>query len=306
MDLRIVIVAAALLLTAAGASAADGQANEQLVRRYIASRPEVFSMIDQVGMPVTPTAPEQLAEVAAAMTKALRPSPDWNSSHPDWARMQQTIAADLPKFVEELSASPQFKQARDAFSNAVVSGIASQLSDEQVRQLAQHYAQPEALQFATVEAYMQKQADQALAQVQMMAAAGKPFPSPAEQNAKEQAVLVSLMRERLALQLGMVDPGPQADRSGLQALPIMMGAAVSFNFDKIEAAWMTISAAQRSAILAWRDSALAKAELEAIYEAGKSLGALPELQAQTARMEGTLIKYHEKWRAQLDDAGAGR
>ena len=240
------------------------------------------------------------------MTKALRPSLDWNSSHPDWAWMQQSIAADLPKLVEELAASPQFKQAQSAFRNAVASGIASQLSDEQVRQLTQHYAQPEAVQFATVEAYMQKQADLGLAQLQMMAAAGKPFPHPAEQNAKEQAVLVSLMRERLALQLGMVDPGPQADRSGLQALPIMMGAAVSFNFEKIEAAWMTIPATQRSAILAWRDSALAKAELQAIYEAGKSLGAVPELRAQTARMGETMLKYQDKWRAQLNDAGSHR
>jgi len=304
--LRNVITAAALLLTAAGVHAAGSKGSEQLVRQYMVLRPELFQVAESAGVPLTMPTPDQLQEVARAFLPGLRSAPDWNSSHPDWKRMQNIIEADVPKMIQELSADAQTKQALELFNNALARGLASQLSDEQLAQLTQHYAQPDAVRFAAVEAYMLKQVNLATGHLQALAASGKRFEPPAGRNAQEVALLLSLMSEQLALQLGVVDPGPGQDRSGLQALPIMMGMAVSFSFDQIDAAWMALPEPQRAATLAWRASALAQAERQAIYEAGKSLGALPEFGVQMSRMGATMLKYQQKWKAQLNAAAPGR
>jgi hypothetical protein len=287
------------LLVAAGVRAQDAD-KVDLSRQYVASRngvlriPETAKQVRLDGRAVD-------LMVAGYLSQYGR-GPNWNRNNPEWRRLATVIAKDIQDIFEQLAADQRLHDLTKEVEEVFVSGLAARLSASELRELVQYYSEPPGQQFRRVQEQLSNGLANALFALQeRMMSRQDPLPPQSRPDPKELRELLGLFDEVVRIQWALLDPGPGKDRSGLQALPMMITAAVQIRSDELLAIWKAIPEEDRAAIVAWRDSPLAKKERTAIFESAKGIRAVFDPNAEMSRIADAMARYDEKWRALLQD-----
>jgi hypothetical protein len=297
---RIFFASLIALLIAPGVRAQDAD-NIGLSRQYVASRtgvlrlPETARQVRLDGRAVDMMAANYLSQ--------YKRGPNWNRDNPEWKRVATVIANDIHDIVEQIAADQRLHDLTKQVEEVFVSGLATRLSASELRRLIQYYAEPPGQQFRKVQERLSNGlADGLVALQERMMSRQDALPPQSRPDPKELREVLGLFDEAMRIQWAVLDPGPGKDRSGLQALPMMIAAAVEIRSDELLAIWKELPEEDRAAIVAWRESPLAKKERTAIFESAKAIRAVFDPNAEMSRFAEAIARYEEKWRALIQDA----
>lgn len=293
-SLRSLATALAILLSSV--AFAGTPESVELSRQYVAIRPGLFSDAGSLNAGASPMADDLLALLATEALRHLKETPDWTQDNPEWKRMQRVIMQDLLAIRDEMKSDPRWESINSKFTEIFVSGLAEHLSQDQLIELVHYYSTTPGKQFAEIQPKMIAEVYLGVTQMHKLnATRQKPqLPTP---DKEEFSRLFSLFEESLKIQWASLDPGPKGDRSGLQALPMIMQIGTHINFARIEALWQSIPEQDRVAILAWRNSDLGKAERAAIFESAKGVQSIFNPQDEAKRFMDRFSSLEKKWRA---------
>ena len=158
------------------------------------------------------------------------------------------------------------KRVQESFA----ASLATRLSADELWQLTRFYSERPGAQFLKVQQRLfDALASDLLAMQEAMMAGERPAQAALGPDFEERNELLGLFDEFVRIQWGIADPGPGKDRSGFQAIPLMVGGAVDRRLGKLIAVWNQMPSEDRAVILRWRDSPLAKKERDAIFESAK-------------------------------------
>lgn len=274
----------------------------RLASQYVASRPGLLG-----GVNITVQGPISLDKNTASILtidilRRMKRESDWNKDNPEWKRLAAIIEKDLAKIRVESNADSHKGELAKRIDGIFIHGLASRLSSHQLGELVKFYSKSPGTEFANVQIKMIEEVLFGIASIQEQAAAGQRFlskQSPGAKNENDFRELAGLFDEVVRIQLGALDPGPGHDRSGLQAIPMVMLMGIEANYAKINTLWKSIPEQGRAAIIAWRSSSLAKAEREALYESAKGVRTIVDMENEVKLFEKMMKKYEIKWRAEL-------
>ncbi|TAK54671.1 MAG: hypothetical protein EPO25_06280 [Gammaproteobacteria bacterium] len=243
------------------------------------------------------------AAIAAQFLKDHPEGHAWNADHPEWKRVAAIIENDVREIFARLAADPRLSVSARQVEETFVSGLAAQLTPSDLRELFYYYSRRPGAQFAKVQARLFNELASGLAAMKEQLTAGRrPVQRTIRPDAGELRELLGLFDEVVKIHLAMLDPGPRKDRSGIQAIPVMVAAIVEAQFADLNAIWKKLPKEDRSAILAWRNSPLGRKERTAIFESAKAIRAVLDANAEVSRLSGALAKYEEKWLTLIREA----
>jgi len=302
MRLQCKLVVAVLITTASlGVEAQSSPQNQELARSYMELRSGLFLQgTQQIPGAIPSDFADSLDVTARVMARGLKSSSDWNPNNPAWPTVLATIRADLQKTLEKVAADPRVAESSAKVQEILLDGIAHTLTESELRGLVEFYGSPLGTHYSKV--YDQMTVEFARGQPAMVEAAsegrrlGNPPTAGPEQAAMQE--ILGLFDESYKMRLGMVDPGPGKDRSGLQALGFIIVGALQARFTEINRLWHQLDDDERRRIVAFRQSELAKRERAAIFEAAKGLQPMISDPNGIVHMQGKALEdLNRKWRA---------
>lgn len=277
-----------------------GASEEQLTlaRQYVAARAGVLS-IPEVAPPASLGDEHRrlLKMIVADFLRQHCHGANCSPDHPEWKRAAAVIEQDLQDMLAGASADPKLRTLPKQVEETFVTGMAARLTPAELREIKDFYSRSPGAQFARVQERMVTVLTSGMATIyERLLKPPPPSPQP-RLDAVELKELLGLFDEAAKIQLAILDPGPGKDRSGLQAIPMMIMLAVQDRFDDLNAIWKELPAEQRSAIVAWRDSPLARKERAAILESARSIRTFFDPSSTTNRLTTAGPEYEKKWRA---------
>lgn len=276
-------------------------ARMDLAAQYLAARSDIRGSITYAtgaggGPPLSD--PHALEKIKEALLREARHGPNWGPENPEWKRMAALIDQDMPQIQSELAPTkdPALLKRID---EAVIGSLARHLSTDQLEALIHFYSTSPGKQFATTQRQMLNDVWAGYGKALMADLRGQKTRStdnPTEEELKEMAGLVAEYGE---IHLGLTDPGPDADRSGRAAIPMVFAAGIRADFPLLRDRWQSIPEADRKAILAWRDAPLFRAECDALGEAARDIRRVSDPAAPARHYLQVMEKYKRKWAAQM-------
>lgn len=239
-----------------------------------------------------------ISSLTTNILRSYRRDSNWNPQNPEWKHAATIIERDMEQIVSELAANTRLNQVAKDMEEAFVRSLSAKLNSERLNELVNYYSQPTGAQFAKVQEKLHNALISGISDLQAKLIAGqRESRSQNTINPDAYKELVGLFDELVRIQWGILDPGPGQDRSGLQAIPIMVAAVVKDNYETLNKIWHEISEEDRKTIIVRRNSSLGKSEREAIFEAAKEIRKVVNPQAEMAALVKTFAPYDAKWRA---------
>lgn len=238
------------------------------------------------------------------MMRKYRKGADWNPSHPEWKRIAQIIEDDARDAVAQLNDASWAAEVESKISEGFVLGLARKLESAELEALIKFYASAPGTQIARVQQRMFDEMLPTLAERGRQQRLGHAPPAVdfLQESDEEGRQLLGLCAEWVGIQTALVDPGPNKDRSGLQAIPYMVLIAFQTNRSRYLDMWQSIPEQDRRAALDWRASKLAKREREVIYEVAKELNAQGHFKMVEQKVNALMTSLERKWRALVQGA----
>lgn len=296
-----IAIALATMVISLVSKAEDTRTASDLARQYVAARSAMFkNTATATNGGAVSLDPRNLPDIVTSILQHLRTASDWNPSNPEWRRMAKIVEQDLAKLREDAAVGSHPAEIAKQIEGVFVRGFAARLSTDQLRALVHYYSVTPGKNFAEVQAKMLDAVDEGIVEIQRQAAAGQRIvPKQPPPDANEFRQLATLLDERLKIQLAALDPGPKGDRSGLQALPMVMAMGLEASFKRIDALWTALPEQTRTAILDWRESPLGKAERNAIFESAKDIRTVVDIPGETRKITARLVQYEQRWRSEV-------
>lgn len=257
-----------------------------LAVRYVALRPGLIA-IGATGVPQLPSVEALVGHLAG------------NRRLADGAHLRSTIEVDLKHLLAELADDPELAALTSRLETALAEALAPRLGAEVLATLVAYYEGPA----GTAQARLQRRMYAALAQdmvtVQQRIAERRdprapiaPFGEPEDERAVK-----ALCSEFVAILVQLSDPGPGHDRSGLQALPVIVESTLALDRARYVGMWRELAEAQRKAIDEARREPVSLQEHEALAVAAGTLRAVVKPEALAARYVAGLEPLLRKWQA---------
>lgn len=239
-----------------------------------------------------------MSSLTTNILRSYRRDSNWNPQNPEWKQAAAIIERDMERIVSELASNTRFNQVAKEMEEAFVRGLSDKLSSEELNELVDYYSQSTGARFTKVQEKLHNVLISGINDLQAKLIAGQRESRTQNTiNMDAYKELVGLFDELVRIQWGILDPGSGHDRSGLQAIPIMIAAVVKDNYETMRKIWHEISEEDREAIIARRNSSLGKIEREAIFEAAKGIRNVVNPQAEMAALVKVFAPYDAKWRA---------
>lgn len=289
----------ALALAAPFAGAAETPTLE-LARSYMASRPELFRALDisAYNRLVRLTDPEISAAAQSAVHR-LSDKADWTPDKPEWQRMQAVVEKDMKALRDRMRDDPHPREVSARLEEAFRAKLVAVLSPEQLQALVDYYGSAPGKAFTATRTQLLDDVSDGVGKARQMAEQGKrPALEAAKADPDEVKQVLSLFDENVWIQQGVMDPGPDGDRSRLKSLPVMMTMGTQMNFDEIEQHWKALPDSARAAILAWRAAPLGQAERQAIMAAAGELHTAVDVPGELRGLSDQMQQLGNKWRAE--------
>ncbi len=293
----ILVTTISLPLANAGQQETDRTA---LAQQYVSLRAGVLLKAQDYSASKKPDLKDRrvISSLTTNILQSYRRGSNWNPQNPEWKHAATIIERDMEQIVTELATNTRFNQVAKDMEEAFVQGLSTKLSSEELNELVNYYSQSTGAQFAKVQEKLNNALISGINDLQAKLMAGRRESRPQntiDPNAFKE--LAGLFDELVRIQWGISDPGPGHDRSGLQAIPIMIAAVVGDNYETLNKIWYEISEEDRKAIIARRNSSIGKSEREAIFEAAKQIRNVVNPQAEMAALVKAFAPYDAKWRA---------
>lgn len=257
-----------------------------LAVRYVALRPGLIA-IGATGVPQLPAVDTLLAHLAG------------NRRLADRAGLRATIEADLQRLLAELADDPELAALSARLETALAEALAPRLGAAVLGTLVAYYEGPAGAAQARLQRRMYAALAQDMATVQQRIAERPdprapiaPFGEP-----DDERTVRALCSEFVAILVQLSDPGPEHDRSGLQALPVIVESTLALDRAKYVGMWRELSDAQRKAIDEARREPVSLQEHEALAVAAGTLRAVVKPEALAARYVAGLEPLLRKWQA---------
>lgn len=264
---------------------ADGT-TRALAARYVALRPGLIA-IGAAGVPQLPAVDALVDHLAG------------NRRLADRAKLRASVEADLQQLLADLAADPELAALSARLETTLAEGLAQRLDAVTLCTLVAYYESDAGAAQSQLQRHVYAALAQDMASAQQRLAE-RPDPhatiEPFGETDDERAVK-ALCAEFVAILWQLSDPGPGQDRSGLQALPVIVDSTLALDRDKYLGLWRTLPEAQRAAIVAARRAPLARQEHDALTEAAGALRAVVRPEALAARYVAGLEPLLRKWQA---------
>ena len=203
-------------------------------------------------------------------------------------------------FVKEMEDSPTLKDTIKKTDAIFANGFASHLNKDELEELVRYYSEPQGEQLTKAQIELTEAMVAGQSALAMKAARGERFlQQKLPPNQKDVKEIMGLLDEFMKIQITLVDPGPNKDRSGLQAIPFMIAAVIGADSSKFLSIWGNITEQDRNAIMAWRSSPLAKKERDTIIECAKEIRKQVNPEAGLLRISEIAKQYEKKWKSLL-------
>lgn len=257
-----------------------------LATRYVALRPGLIA-IGATGAPQLPSVEALVGHLAG------------NRRLADGAHLRSTIEVDLKRLLAELADDPELAALSARLETALAEALAPRLGAAVLQPLVAYYEGPAGTAQARLQSRMYAALAQDIATVQQRIAE-RPDPrapiAPFGEPDDERAVK-ALCGEFVAILMQLSDPGPEHDRSGLQALPVIVASTLALDRAKYVDMWRELPEAQRKTIDETRREPVALQEQEALAAAAGTLRAVVKPEALAARYVAGLEPLLRKWQA---------
>lgn len=292
------LIAVATLFQSQWAIAQD-EASVELARRYVTLRPGVLKAPHGAAQMKPEDLRSALSTVSSAVLRQYRKGADWNPNHPEWKRIAQLIEQDALDAVAQLTNAPWLAEFESKISQGFVLGLARNLEQAELKELIKFYSSVPGTQIARVQQRMFDEVIPTIAERQRQLTSGRALPTVdfLQESDVEGRQLVGLFDEWVRIQRAFAEPGPNQDRSGLQAIPFMVLIAFQTHRSQYSDMWQSIPAQDRRAALDWRDSKLAEKEREAIFDVAKELHAQGHFKMIEQKIGALMTSLERKWRA---------
>ena len=310
------LLVACALIGASPSVLAQGASNNPLERAYFAQKrgeptPEALELASRyvegragaLRIPDVATftlSPDLVSVLVAESLRRVKTQRDWNENNPEWKRMAAGVERDLAKLRDDLTADPRQREFERQAAQGVVRGVATRLGADQVRELVAYYASPAGKQLAALQSSLVAEAQIGVMFLKRLAALGeRPPDAKPPSDDREFKQVIGLLDDYVRLQWALLDPVQGGDRSVVRAIPIQVSKGTQANWAKIEGLWRAVPEADRTALLAWRDSPIAKAERAAVFEAMRDARNAVGFPAEIQRVTQSIAQVQQRWQAEM-------
>jgi len=272
-------------------------ASKELAQQYVTARAGVLTFAEMRQASLGAVERRAFGMIATEFLRRHCSGANCSPDHPAWKRAAAVIEQDLHNMAAEIAADPQVRALPKQVHDAFVTGVSARLTSDELGELGAYYSRSPGREFLGIQERLVNAFTIGLVDIHERLAQGQRRAPQQRADPAELKELLSLLDETLKIQLAILDPGPGKDRSGLQAIPMMFMVVAQERFADLGTIWKQLPASERSAILAWRDSPLARKERSAIYESAKNIRTFFDPNSQGKRLAGAAAKYENKWRA---------
>lgn len=260
------ILLASFLLTPLLAFAQD--AKLALASNYVNLRGSTWGLQQVPKLPVSEAQRQEFVKnLLDALVSGNAKSKHWEADHPARRVLNDAIDPDLTRLgdliFQKRDLAPLAKRIEDAF----VQGIASLFTEKELQELIAYYSRPLGRLFISKQQALNNMVQSSLLARQTNVSPNVEYPRRTNPDPGKLAELLGLFDEVVRIQLAISDPGPDGDRTGLQAIGFITSAGVVDAYPEILAEWEQIPGKDREEILSWRKSAPGLNEREVIYKA---------------------------------------
>ena len=290
------IVACASTWTIRALAQANTQVDD-LATRYVELRLyQLQNSVSLGGSSTASIAPELLDQIVQDVARNLKRSPEWNSAHPAWKRAVETIRRDLAELIAQAEKDSATQRLQENVRLQLAVGIQTRLTAEELRRILLFYESPVGKHFLGQQVKMLDVLESSLLEMQRRMFRGEQIsPDPQIDKILFEEVL-TLFDETVRGMWALLDPGPGKDRSGLQAIPMLVTTGVQSRFREISDLWRDLSSDERGEVLVFRSSPLGRKERIVLSEAvGQIKGQLKNSDLQKL-LESKGVELEQKWR----------
>ena len=273
----------------------------RLARDYVAARSGVLRIPQSAQFEVFDAEDrELLSRMAAEFIRQYCKSPACNPADAKARRTAAVIERDLQKLFTDLAADPRLRLMQKRVEHAFIRGLSERLTAEDLRELTRFYSQGIGKRFLAVQGRLfEEMVSTIMAQRGFGRYGKRPQPPATKPDPEHYKEVLGLFDELVRIQWAIADPGEGKDRSGLQAIPLMVAGAAEQRFDPLYDIWTELRARDRAAILAWRASPLGTKERTAIFESARAIRKFFHPVEESIRVARAISTYEEKWRRLL-------
>lgn len=283
------------------ASATTGQSEsdtQKLASRLYELR---FSILESAakagGGKLSDSEREMMGVIAEDIARQLSKTSPLDAVHPRWHKAIQTIRDDLIAALERVASSPQFAVLEAQARTAFISALARALTGSELERILAFYSSPNGARFTEAYQRMAESLAKGMEDQQRQLLRGEQRSLAPIRDEHAFNELLGLFDEFVKIQLAMLDPGPGKDRSGLQAIPMMIMVAVQYRLSEIEEIWQALSDQVRRNVLAYRASELGRKEREALFKAAAEIPKAVDMQSMLERIAPEVRRLGGKWRS---------
>lgn len=275
----------------------QAKANE-LATRYVALRAEVIQNGARLGSGASGSIDRELfKQMAHDIAQSLGRSSGWGPAHPAWPRVADTIERDLTELLQQAEKDPLASVLQDEIRARLITEIERILQPKDLQKILEFYESPVGKRFLVQHARMLDALSSGLTEMQRRILKNEPTPTISQSDEELFKELLTLFDETVRNMWAFADPGAGKDRSGLQAIPMMVTVATQIKFRELGDLWRTLSTDERREVLGYRSSAYGVKERVALYEAMGKIKELLKGSNFRSMMELKGLELEKKWRA---------
>lgn len=260
------ILLASFLLTPLLAFAQD--AKLALASNYVNLRGSTWGLQQVPKLPVSEAQRQEFVKnLLDALVSGNAKSKHWEADHPARRVLNDAIDPDLTRLGDLIFQKRDLAPLAKRIEAAFVQGIASLFTEKELQELIAYYSRPLGRLFISKQQALNNMVQSSLLARQTNVSPNVEYPRRTNPDPGKLAELLGLFDEVVRIQLAISDPGPDGDRTGLQAIGFITSAGVVDAYPEILAEWEQIPGKDREEILSWRRSAPGLNEREVIYKA---------------------------------------
>jgi len=194
----------------------------------------------------------------------------WTPGHPARKQLREKLNPELAR-LGDLVSKPQDPALASKVKLAFVRGVAAAFTEKELQDLIAYYSLPQGRVFIASQKTLNDMVQSSLKARQTTADTNVQYPRQTKVNQEKLLEILGLFDEVARIQIGILDPGPDGDRTGLQGVRMMISAGVVDVYPELNLEWEKIPEPDRLEMLTWRKSAKGQNEREALYKAAGNI-----------------------------------
>ncbi len=262
---------------------------QALAIKYVDLRGSTWGLQQPSKSPVTNAQrQEYIKHLFESVINSNPKSKHWVAGHPARKALSDALEPELTKLTD-LTIRTRGLATSVNLRDVFIDGIASMFSETELQELLAYYSGPQGKLLISKQQTINERVQISLLTQQANFSSNVEWPRRTNPDPEKMREILSLFDEAVKIQLAISDPGPDGDRTGLQAIGMATTAGVVDVFPEILAEWEQIPLSDRLEILNRRKSAQGLNEREVIYKAaGKIRGVYKPEQAMQEMLKASI------------------